>query len=139
MISDIMMFNVKSGDLRKENVKVKNKNDVEVEISGDIDTTNEGYKVLIFYVDIYVYSQGQLYTIASVHNFSCQMTETDIVKFKDDDYLGMTNASQAAINQSYLIFSQKSSKLQLPIQPMRIPLFHDIYNDLKSGVYSLWN
>jgi len=139
MISDIMLFNVKAGDLVKENKKEGNISSFEIEVSGDIDKSNIGYKILIVYVDIYLYDKGQLYTIATIHKFSCQMTETNIIKFKEDDYIGMTNTIQAAISQALLILMQKAGTLKLQLEPLPLPLFANIYKDVKEGVYSLWN
>jgi hypothetical protein len=138
MISDIRVFKVTSGEIVKEK-NTEGLDELVVEISGDIDKSNFGYRVLIVYVDIYLYTNSGLYTIASIHNFSCQMTETDITKFKDEDYLAMANVVQGATNQSYVMFMQKTSQQKIQYQPIPIPILEETYNNLKTGVYSLWN
>ena len=139
MISEISIFNIKAGEIVKENNKKEVEDNFRMEISGDIDLSNAGYKVLIVYVDIYYYNNSQLYTMAQETRFSCQMTETDIVKFKEDDYIGMTNAIQSAISMTQITFIQKSSQLNMQISPLQTPLYKDAYNNLKDGIYSMWN
>lgn len=139
MISDIRIFDVKAGDIVKEKKTVDTDEIFSMEISGDIDLKNPGYKVLIIYVDVYYYHNTQLYTFASINNFSCQMTETDIVKFSEDDYKEFANAIQSAISVTQLIFMQKSAKLNIELMPMPTPLYNETYNNLKSGVYTMWN
>ena len=85
MISGICVFNVTAGNLEKGTTAQSDLHELSLEISGDIDISNSGYKILIVCVDIYFHHKGALYTLAVVNKFSCQMTEVDIVKFKEED------------------------------------------------------
>lgn len=137
-ISDVFISSISAGDLKITDMKI-DIFDLDLSIGFDLKKYDNDKAVMEVLVAITYSYKNKSGTMASNHRFILKKDGVELNSFKEEDYIPLANIIQCAINQSVLIFMQKSTQLQFQIIGFQLQSLDDTYNNIKTGVYSRSN